>query len=391
MTHLRAGSFCHWSPAPRGARPLSALGVALIISMVSAMAAVTPAKVDPWIGMWDLNPAKSRLRPDVTPRSDTRIFITTHDGERATWHEVDQKGKAGHTAATYRLDGKDYAVTGGDVPETTAFTRVDSHTLAFVGKENGKVVRTGTRAVSKDGKLLTVTVKGTDAAGKPPEDVWVLDRRMAASAADALKNALQFHDPQNKWKEFNGRVRLVTNYSSTAANMGEEIIEFRNAEGYYKRTTTRGGETSSQGIERGVPFRSGSDAAKKQKGPTDEAIKGMHQHQTAHVAYVRAIADSGLQLSPSVEQTEFHGRPVHALTFRRTGKVNHPYWDADHVVYLDRDTFALCGYRFTSGELEGGSVAVLGDLEIGGIRLQRSKIYYGPTGAYHFADSFSRP
>ena len=53
------------------------------------------------------------------------------------------------------------------------------------------------------------------------------------------------------------------------------------------------------------------------------------------------------------------------------------------------DGFSDCRAGGQSGEQEGASVAV-GDLEVGGIRLQRTEVYYGPTGAYHFAESFSR-
>jgi hypothetical protein len=367
---------------------------AIFFATASLAASTSVQKPDPWIGMWDLNPAKSRIRPANLPRSNTRIFIAAPDGEKATYHGVDAQGRAYHTASIYKLDGTEARITGQDLEETLSFIRVDSHTLAFVGKEKGKIVRTGTRAVSKDGNVLTVTVKGSDASGKPTEDVWVLDRRVAKTAADALQSALQFHDPQNKWKEFNGQVRLVTNYTATGANMGEEILEFRNAEGYYKRTSSRGGESSIQGIERGAVFRSASGAdasAKKQTRLNDEAIKGMSQHHRAHVGFVMAIAGSGLQLARSAEQAEFHGRPVHALTFSRTSKISHPYWNADHIVYLDRDTFALCGYRITSGDRSGMSVAVLGDLDIGGIRIPRTKVYYGATGAYQFTDLFTRP
>lgn len=42
---------------------------------------------------------------------------------------------------------------------------------------HGKVVATGTRVISKDGKVLTVTTKGTNAKGQAASDVEVFDKR----------------------------------------------------------------------------------------------------------------------------------------------------------------------------------------------------------------------
>lgn len=378
------------------------LGVLLFGSTASAPfliaqsnAAAAP-KPDPWIGMWDLNPAKSRLSPSSVPQRDTRIFSPTPDGEKAAWHEVDRNGKASHTACTYAFDGKDYRITGDDSSETLSFTRAGDRALAFVAKKDGKVVRSGTRAVSADGKVMSVTFKITAENGQPSEELWVLDRRIATSAADVLKNAIQYHDPRGKWQEFSGQVRLVTNFG-TGQNNGEEIIELKNAEGYYKNTGTLRGEVTVQGVERGVPFRSpggsakSADATAKKQGPSDNSIKTRQQHHTAHVAFVMAIAGSGLQLGSAAEQTEFNGRPVHALTFSRAQRVTHPHWDSDFVVYLDRDTFGLCGYKVVSGVFAGNTVVVLGDLDIAGIRVPRAKIYFAANGAYRFTDVFTRP
>jgi hypothetical protein len=58
-----------------------------------------------------------------------------------------------------------------------ALTPVDATTMNFVVKDAGKVMATGTRVVSKDGKVMTLSGKGTDAAGKPVESTLVFDKR----------------------------------------------------------------------------------------------------------------------------------------------------------------------------------------------------------------------
>jgi len=43
--------------------------------------------------------------------------------------------------------------------------------------KDDKVVATGTSVLSKDGKVLTITTKGTDASGKPFNSVAVYDKQ----------------------------------------------------------------------------------------------------------------------------------------------------------------------------------------------------------------------
>jgi hypothetical protein len=52
---------------------------------------------------------------------------------------------------------------------------VGTNVLETVAKKDGQVVGHGTYEVSLDGATLTATVAGTDAAGKPFEQVIVFD------------------------------------------------------------------------------------------------------------------------------------------------------------------------------------------------------------------------
>ena len=140
-------------------------------------AASAKLAVDPWIGTWELNVAKSRFSPGPGPKSETRTYVATAEGERATYAEVDAEGKQVRGESTYKFDGKDVPVTGFPDSDTQALTRTGPSSSAGTIKKDGKVVRTATREVSKDGKTLTVTFKGTNAKGQPLDDRWVFDRR----------------------------------------------------------------------------------------------------------------------------------------------------------------------------------------------------------------------
>jgi hypothetical protein len=65
----------------------------------------------------------------------------------------------------------------GSTPRSGKARQVDDHTVRSTRKKGGKVVGTITRTVSKDGKVLTLTSKGTSATGVPYGNVMVYDKK----------------------------------------------------------------------------------------------------------------------------------------------------------------------------------------------------------------------
>ena len=55
--------------------------------------------------------------------------------------------------------------------------RIDAFTTEFSQKRAGKVVMTGTRIISRDGKVMTITTKGTDVKGQAVNNVEVFEKR----------------------------------------------------------------------------------------------------------------------------------------------------------------------------------------------------------------------
>lgn len=133
---------------------------------------------DPWLGTWVLNLAKTRVNPGPKPRSETRIYTSTPNGEHATYDLVEADGKRIQSSSTYNFDGKDAKLLNDPNEDTMAITRAGPRSIAAVIKKDGKVIRTATREVSTDGKTLTVQFKGTNAKGQAiVEEVWVFDRK----------------------------------------------------------------------------------------------------------------------------------------------------------------------------------------------------------------------
>jgi hypothetical protein len=132
---------------------------------------------DPVVGTWVLNVAKSKFNPGPAPKSESRTYAVAGNEIKATSTGVDGDGKATSATWTVVYDGKERALTGVDDADMLSLKRVDANTSEFTEKKAGKVVLTGTRVVSKDGKTLTITTKGTNAKGQKVDNVTVYDRK----------------------------------------------------------------------------------------------------------------------------------------------------------------------------------------------------------------------
>ena len=131
---------------------------------------------NPTIGTWKLNEAKSKLVPG-TPKNHTVVYAAAGDSIKCTIDGVDGQGKPTHNEWTGKFDGKDYPVTGDPNSDTRALKQIDDHTAELTVKKGGKVTVTGKAVVSADGKTRTITLSGTDAAGKHIESTAVYDKQ----------------------------------------------------------------------------------------------------------------------------------------------------------------------------------------------------------------------
>ena len=131
---------------------------------------------NPNLGTWKLNEAKSKLSPGL-PKNLTVVYEAAGDKVKVTIDGVDGKGNATHNEWTGKFDGKDYPVTGDPSSDTRSLKQVDERTNDLMVKKNGKVTMSGKIVVSADGKSRTVTVSGTDAAGKKVTSTAVYDKQ----------------------------------------------------------------------------------------------------------------------------------------------------------------------------------------------------------------------
>ena len=136
-------------------------------------------QTDPFLGTWKLNVLKSRFVPGPARKSETRIVVTGPTGMKVSVDRVNGDGSTQEFEYTTNLDNKSYPITG-DGPygaDSIAANLTAPNTIQSTLKKGGKVVATATALVSSDGKVLTITTKGTDASGKHFTNVSVYDKQ----------------------------------------------------------------------------------------------------------------------------------------------------------------------------------------------------------------------
>src|ERR1700689_2067642 len=146
------------------------IGVAItVIGMFAA---------DNSIGTWKYNPDKSKPASSTMFKSRTDVREATSDGGvKVTRTEVLKTGDSSNGTFTFKYDGKEYPATGTRFDKISA-KQGDANTTDWeVKKTDGKMHQKAHNVVSKDGKTMTVTIKGTDAEGKAAPGTYVYDRQ----------------------------------------------------------------------------------------------------------------------------------------------------------------------------------------------------------------------
>jgi hypothetical protein len=149
----------------------------LLVGAILAIATGTAAAADAAAGTWKLNLGKSTFSPGPAPKSQTRIYAESAQGMTVIVKTTAADGKESTTNLTFKEDGKPYPASGTPDFDMVSVVRVDALTIHSTQMKAGATIGTAVRTVSKDGKTLTFSQKGTHATGGKYDDVSVYDRQ----------------------------------------------------------------------------------------------------------------------------------------------------------------------------------------------------------------------
>ena len=90
---------------------------------------------------------------------------------------VHPRGGVTHLEWTGKLDGRDYQLQGIDAFVTYAYNQVSPGVYETIVKMGGRVAAKSTITLSSDGKTMTTTTKGVDAAGRAVTTITVYEKQ----------------------------------------------------------------------------------------------------------------------------------------------------------------------------------------------------------------------
>jgi hypothetical protein len=147
--------------------------------MVVAITAIGMFGADNSIGTWKRNVAKSTSTPPIKNpvKSLTIVNEASDGGVKTTVTGERQDGTPINGGSSVKYDGKEYPVTGAPW-DTTSMKQINANTFTFESrKTGGKYHVTGRTVISKDGRTMTTTTKGTNEEGKKSSGKFVYEKQ----------------------------------------------------------------------------------------------------------------------------------------------------------------------------------------------------------------------
>ena len=121
---------------------------------------------EPLLGTWNLDVFKSTFNTGEPPLRRSITFEAVPEGIKQTMLTTRQGFNISETVKveyTAKVDGADYPIINSGLSHV-ALKRIDATTYERIGKINGKQSETATMKLSRDGKTMTITTKGTSPA-----------------------------------------------------------------------------------------------------------------------------------------------------------------------------------------------------------------------------------
>lgn len=155
-------------------------GITLIRLMASPQLGFAQSGSDPFLGVWQLNVAKSKFSPGPPPKSQT-MYIWDDEANIRKNSRVTINGVGVPSADVFIhiYDDTPRPVPGAQGYDSSAYARVDAHTVKSRYLNAGKVIQNVTWTVSHDGKTLTYTATDVDANGpaSQPTSVRIYEKQ----------------------------------------------------------------------------------------------------------------------------------------------------------------------------------------------------------------------
>jgi hypothetical protein len=148
-----------------------------LVYIIALLGLATPLfAADPFVGTWKLDSAKSKYTAGSAPKDVVLVIEEQRDNYQVTASGSYQDGSPISVKYTVPKEGGTGTAQEGPFDAVTS-KRVSARVRENRYTKNGKETVSRRVVVSQDGKTMRITVKGTDAQGKPVAGVDVFDKQ----------------------------------------------------------------------------------------------------------------------------------------------------------------------------------------------------------------------
>jgi hypothetical protein len=143
----------------------------MLLGLAAALVAA-----DPFVGTWKLNPAKSKYKTGAPPKEQT-VTISEEGGDLHIMVQgISSDGKTVSTHYSLPAKGGTGKVLEGPW-DGISTKRISENQRETSYSQRGKVVYTIRSRVSADGKIMTTSVKGTNAYSQMVDGTQVMEKQ----------------------------------------------------------------------------------------------------------------------------------------------------------------------------------------------------------------------
>jgi hypothetical protein len=162
-------------------RTVLLFAIAVLIAAGMYPVAAQKPTVHPLEGTWKLNAAQSKFAPNhaTAAKEETMVFRVVGDQFELTDTGTQKDGVAISGKYTSPVNGGVFKVLQAAPAEVESYveTMLEPGNRFLTQLKNGKQTQVQHLVLSKDGKTMSITTRGTDAKGKPFESVSVFDKQ----------------------------------------------------------------------------------------------------------------------------------------------------------------------------------------------------------------------
>ena len=148
-----------------------------LLCLLALLAFATPLFAsDPFVGTWTLNSAKTKYTTGAPPKNITLVIEEQGPNLQVTATGTSSEGSPISVKFTVPINGGPGSMQEGDTNGITS-KRISANVRDNSYTKDGKEVRSRHIVISKDGKTMTSTVKGTSPNGSPVDGTDVYDKQ----------------------------------------------------------------------------------------------------------------------------------------------------------------------------------------------------------------------